>query len=445
MLNRIPLSNNLSSKWIQVTSLQCKMCLLENENVDHVFFRCDYALSLWLWLCNWRGLMGIVPIDHVSFSASVINCNGDVETKKMLFSLGYTVLWLIWKERNERFFGTRIKKAMQLADDIQLFTFNWIKNSVWTGRSGVLSLGYDCVSVPLLWCGFGVGLLWCFFWAEFWGLVAAHGVCLVYVSLRGVSLYGYGLPLVLFVFVSKGCVMDVFGVLSFRFSCAIVVVSTLCSCVMLVAFGLSQILWVCCLLQVLLMLSFFTLGRVGGGVFLRILGSSCPSSAAWCVFWGVFPFWVVCYLGWYCSGCSFGFYSWFLSLLDGGGGFWCLAVDACLLFVCEFRLVLGFFLVLGFALMRWQWEEGDDFKRASEKIGCCYNRSIVDGYIITYIQNICDYGPTVDPLLQTVERSFISSSVDRHFISKEFQQSPPKCPSVEICDQAISTNFTIYN
>ena len=72
--------------------------------------------------------MDIAPIDFVSFYDSVINCNGDVKTKKMLFSLGYTVLWLIWKERNERFFGKRSKKAMQLADDIRLLTFNWIKN-----------------------------------------------------------------------------------------------------------------------------------------------------------------------------------------------------------------------------------------------------------------------------------------------------------------------------
>ncbi|KAL4582537.1 hypothetical protein LXL04_007088 [Taraxacum kok-saghyz] len=128
MLNRIPLSNNLSSKGIQVTSHQCKMCLLEDANMDHVFFRCEYALSLWLWLCNWSGLMDVAPIDFVSFSTSVNSYNGDVETKKMFLSLGYTVLWLIWKERNERFFGRRIKKAMQLANDIQLFAFNWIKN-----------------------------------------------------------------------------------------------------------------------------------------------------------------------------------------------------------------------------------------------------------------------------------------------------------------------------
>ncbi|KAL4560247.1 hypothetical protein LXL04_032397 [Taraxacum kok-saghyz] len=245
MLNKIPLSNNLSSKGIQVTSHQCKMCLLEDENVDHVFFRCEYALSLWLWLCNWSGLMDVAPIDFVSFSTNVNSCNGDVEKKKMFLSLGYTVLWLIWKERNERFFRKRIKKAMQLADDIQLFAFNWIKN-----RGNIKRLDWtECFGVLVI-------------------LLATHGVCfgvcLVYVSLSDVSLYGYGLPLVFFVFVSKGCVLGVlgvvsirvffvfvtkgcvlavFGVVSIRVMFDLVVVPSLCSCVMLVAFGMFLILW----------------------------------------------------------------------------------------------------------------------------------------------------------------------------------------------------------
>ena len=68
--------------------------------------------------------MVVAPVDFVSFCVCVNSCNGDGKTRKMVLSLGYTVLWLIWKERNERFFGKRIKKPMQLADDIQLYSFN---------------------------------------------------------------------------------------------------------------------------------------------------------------------------------------------------------------------------------------------------------------------------------------------------------------------------------
>ncbi|KAL4565209.1 hypothetical protein LXL04_029295 [Taraxacum kok-saghyz] len=143
-MDRIPLSNNLSSRGITVNSCVCKLCFKEDENVDHVFFRCDYSLSVWNWLCKWSRLMDTTPINFDTFGVSVNSWIGDGKRKKLLLSLGYAVMWLIWKERNERFFGNKINNPMKLADDIQLYSFNWIKNRgnfkdlVWTDWCGLL-------------------------------------------------------------------------------------------------------------------------------------------------------------------------------------------------------------------------------------------------------------------------------------------------------------------
>ncbi|KAL4567041.1 hypothetical protein LXL04_022612 [Taraxacum kok-saghyz] len=111
-----------------VNSHRCQLCLQEDENTEHVFFRCDFALTVWNWLVSWSGLMSTAPIDFNSFTACADTFNSEPKKFKLLLSLGYSTLWLIWKERNDRFFGKRIKKPMQLADDIQLHSFNWIKN-----------------------------------------------------------------------------------------------------------------------------------------------------------------------------------------------------------------------------------------------------------------------------------------------------------------------------
>ncbi|KAL4558960.1 hypothetical protein LXL04_031086 [Taraxacum kok-saghyz] len=124
----IPLTNNLGARGVTVNPKVCKFCLRDDENVDHVFFRCDYALTVWNWLANWSGLLATTPIDFNSFMICATFFKSDDRRLKLLLSLGYSVLWLIWKEINERFFGKRTRKPMQLADGIQLYSYNWINN-----------------------------------------------------------------------------------------------------------------------------------------------------------------------------------------------------------------------------------------------------------------------------------------------------------------------------
>ncbi|KAL4584731.1 hypothetical protein LXL04_009340 [Taraxacum kok-saghyz] len=112
-LDRIPLSNNLVKRGISVNSMACKLCNMGDESVDHVFFRCDFALCVWNWICNWSKLMGTAPIDFDSFLACATSLKPDLKR---------------CNERNERFFGKRSKKPMQLADEIHLYSFNWVKN-----------------------------------------------------------------------------------------------------------------------------------------------------------------------------------------------------------------------------------------------------------------------------------------------------------------------------
>ncbi|KAL4562494.1 hypothetical protein LXL04_034700 [Taraxacum kok-saghyz] len=69
-------------------------------------------------------------VDHVR------SLNISKHNQKLLHSLCYSVLWFIWRERNEKHFGKRIRKPFQLADDIQLCTYNWVKNR---GKMGNLA------------------------------------------------------------------------------------------------------------------------------------------------------------------------------------------------------------------------------------------------------------------------------------------------------------------
>ncbi|KAL4563642.1 hypothetical protein LXL04_027687 [Taraxacum kok-saghyz] len=140
-LNRIPLIDNLVYKGIRISSRLCKLCNKEDEGRDHVFFTCDYAKEV----CNWFGVWaGLVNWDIGTFEMMCDYIRDLVTSKKnrkLITSLCYSLLWFIWKERNKRLFGARVKKPFQFADDIQLSCVNWVKNR---GKMGKMTWAEWC-------------------------------------------------------------------------------------------------------------------------------------------------------------------------------------------------------------------------------------------------------------------------------------------------------------
>ena len=86
--------------------------------------------------------MRVNPIDFTSMVEEIKACAGDKKLLKMGMALAYVMLWTIWKIRNGVVFNNRKARAMNTADEVQLTSFNWIKNR---GR---------CSGIK--WCDWGV-------------------------------------------------------------------------------------------------------------------------------------------------------------------------------------------------------------------------------------------------------------------------------------------------
>ncbi|KAL4586081.1 hypothetical protein LXL04_010712 [Taraxacum kok-saghyz] len=154
----------------------------------------------WRWKLNADGSFSVSSlrmrlVDHLALGGMTEDFiwNMEGKTRKMFLSLGYTVIWLIWKERNERLFGKRIRKPMQLADDIQLYSFNWIKNR---GDLVVYSCGLRLVR--------GKGRALGFFFGVFDASLVQHGVCLGVCFFSGCS-GGSGVAAALPARIHHGC------------------------------------------------------------------------------------------------------------------------------------------------------------------------------------------------------------------------------------------------
>ncbi|KAL4578661.1 hypothetical protein LXL04_014790 [Taraxacum kok-saghyz] len=77
---------------------------------------------------NWSGFLHKIPDNFDELIITMRSGGLDKKRTKLLGNLAYTMIWWLWKERNERMFGNRRRNPMQLADEIQLNAFNWVKN-----------------------------------------------------------------------------------------------------------------------------------------------------------------------------------------------------------------------------------------------------------------------------------------------------------------------------
>ena len=133
MLERIPVLVNLAKRGLRVDSVMCKFCLLESEEVEHSFFTCVLAKQVWMWFWKWFGIAAGFPYKFESLVQTANLLKYDRKRWKLFWALAYGVLWEIWKARNELIFRHKKAIPMKVAEEIQINTYNWVKNRAHLG------------------------------------------------------------------------------------------------------------------------------------------------------------------------------------------------------------------------------------------------------------------------------------------------------------------------
>lgn len=67
--NKIPLMVNLSRRGIHVSSSTCCFYNQKDEDIDHMFFSCEYAAVVWNWLSSWASFLPSVPNNLSEFES----------------------------------------------------------------------------------------------------------------------------------------------------------------------------------------------------------------------------------------------------------------------------------------------------------------------------------------------------------------------------------------
>nr|KAJ0228012.1 hypothetical protein LSAT_V11C100032800 [Lactuca sativa] len=123
--DRLPTRWNLSLKSLELPSLVFPMCDDHVEKNDHLFLLCNLAGSIWrrvfrwvdLVLPGWDTLQDIFDwLDMLSLSS---------ERKTALESIIQTVIWVMWRFRNDIIFVKWFHLKFFIFDDIVNMSYNW--------------------------------------------------------------------------------------------------------------------------------------------------------------------------------------------------------------------------------------------------------------------------------------------------------------------------------
>ena len=110
-----------------VADIRCGFCESEIESVDHVFLHCMYVHKVWTDCLKWWGMIWVTPksvCDLLIWWQSF-----KFKKRKKLFweAIPMTILWAVWKRRNDLKFNKVIPDWYGLVDSVKYRVVYWVK------------------------------------------------------------------------------------------------------------------------------------------------------------------------------------------------------------------------------------------------------------------------------------------------------------------------------
>ncbi|GKC75706.1 RNA-directed DNA polymerase, eukaryota [Tanacetum coccineum] len=124
-LDRLPTRVNLVHRGVLVSPISCPIGCTDQEDSNHILFRCDMAVGVTRLVCRWWN-QAWIPFDSyhswfVWFNSIRLSAN----SKGVLEGVFYVMWWSIWIFRNQLLFAAKKPRKDVLFDDIVLRSFNW--------------------------------------------------------------------------------------------------------------------------------------------------------------------------------------------------------------------------------------------------------------------------------------------------------------------------------
>ncbi|KAL4565722.1 hypothetical protein LXL04_029825 [Taraxacum kok-saghyz] len=129
MQQRIASAVALKSRGIESINTSCSACVAGQECSDHLLIKCTFASEVRKKVFAWCG------IQHVEFSSVsdllsfVENWAGSPSRKKSLMTISHSLLWTLWRLRNDRIFNGEILRSLDACKE----GFS-VEEAIWVGK-----------------------------------------------------------------------------------------------------------------------------------------------------------------------------------------------------------------------------------------------------------------------------------------------------------------------
>ncbi|CAJ2631518.1 unnamed protein product [Trifolium pratense] len=103
----------------------CVWCVDFRESSSHLFLRCKMALEVWYAIFKWLGVVIVMPpnLFHLFYCLSEAATNKKVRNGYRL--VWHSVIWSIWKARNNRIFSNLVKETLEVVEDVKVISWKW--------------------------------------------------------------------------------------------------------------------------------------------------------------------------------------------------------------------------------------------------------------------------------------------------------------------------------
>lgn len=127
-LNRLPTKDNLIRRNVNIPSMMCEVCGMENESLEHVFGSCVIAAQVWEFVSQWCRITPFFFFSVSDLPTLALQLRGDVGWKHVAHLIIITSIWCLWRNRNDAIFNSKKGLVSSIIEEIRLLSFTWIKN-----------------------------------------------------------------------------------------------------------------------------------------------------------------------------------------------------------------------------------------------------------------------------------------------------------------------------
>jgi hypothetical protein len=114
---------------LQEDQLPCIFCNSVVETLAHLFLHCPFVSKVWYAVMNWLGVVLISPPNLQISMAMLSGCARNKVAREGLILVWNTVMWVVWKSRNESIFNNNVSNVEDMVDQVQLLSWRWFFKS----------------------------------------------------------------------------------------------------------------------------------------------------------------------------------------------------------------------------------------------------------------------------------------------------------------------------